>query len=145
MQKYLKWIFEVIFKIHTFSLKNNIYRLLRIWRAEVEKKGVAKASFDRVWRKFIQTRVLVGLLMMTVMALASFMSSVRNNLQFRSMSINPLVTNGLSRPDHLDKSIFILGELGFIFHSFSIKIMSANRMAPDETPRFAALHLGLFC
>ena len=50
-------------------------RLLRIWRAEVEKKGVAKASFDRVWRKFIQTRVFVALLVMTLMALASFLSS----------------------------------------------------------------------
>ena len=64
------------FQTQIVSLQFTIYRLLRIWRAEVEKKGVAKASFDRVWRKFIQTRVLVGLLMMTLMALASFMSSV---------------------------------------------------------------------
>ena len=26
-----------------------------------------------------------------------------------------------------------------------MKIMSANRLAPDGTPRFAASHLGLFC
>ena len=26
-----------------------------------------------------------------------------------------------------------------------MKIMSANRIAPDGTPRFAASHLGLFC
>ena len=32
----------------------------------------------------------------------------------------------------------------FIFH-FSMKIMSANRIAPDGTPHFAASHLGLFC
>ena len=32
----------------------------------------------------------------------------------------------------------------FLFH-FSMKIMSANRKAPDRTPFFAASHLGLFC
>ena len=32
----------------------------------------------------------------------------------------------------------------FLFH-FSMKFMSANRIAPDGTPRFAASHLGLFC
>ena len=30
------------------------------------------------------------------------------------------------------------------FH-FSMKISSANRIAPDGTPRFAASHLGLCC
>ena len=42
----------------------------------------------------------------------------------------------------------VLGELGVIFHflyHFSIEIMSANRIAPDGTPHFAASHLGLFC
>ena len=33
---------------------------------------------------------------------------------------------------------------GYLFH-FSMKFMSANRIAPDGTPRFAELHLGLFC
>ena len=28
---------------------------------------------------------------------------------------------------------------------FPMKIMSANRIAPDGMPRFAASHLGLFC
>ena len=32
----------------------------------------------------------------------------------------------------------------FLFH-FSMKIMSANRIDPDGTPRSAASHLGLFC
>ena len=40
-----------------------------------------------------------------------------------------------------DASIFIFSVL---FH-FSMNIMSANRIAPDGTPRFAASHLGLFC
>ena len=26
-----------------------------------------------------------------------------------------------------------------------MKLIKANRIAPDGTPRFAALHLGLFC
>ena len=32
----------------------------------------------------------------------------------------------------------------FLFH-FLMKILSANRIAPDGTPRFATSHLGLFC
>ena len=62
--------------------------------------------------------------------------------------INPLVTNGLSIPYHLDESIFIFrgirSHFSFSIH-FSMKIKSANRIAPDVTPRFAASHLGLFC
>ena len=46
------------------------------------------------------------------------------------------------------KHIFLfLGESGafFILISFSMKIMLANRIAPDGTPRFAASHLRLVC
>ena len=60
----------------------------------------------------------------------------------------PLVTNGLSNPYHLDESTFILGAMGVVFHFYFIflmKIIKANRIAPDGTPRFAASHLGLFC
>ena len=32
-----------------------------------------------------------------------------------------------------------------MFISFLTKIMLANRIAPDGTPRFAGSHLGLFC
>ena len=41
----------------------------------------------------------------------------------------------------------LLKELTFIFYlfHFSMKNMSANRIAPDGTPRLAASHLGLFC
>ena len=58
----------------------------------------------------------------------------------------PLVTNGLSLPYHFDfdESICIFRGMGSNF-SFWMKIMSANRIAPDGTPRFAASHLGLFC
>ena len=35
-------------------------------------------------------------------------------------------------------------DLSFLFH-FSKKFISANRIAPDGTPRFAASHLGLLC
>ena len=63
------------------------------------------------------------------------------------LSINPYVTNELSHPDHLDESTFILrgirSNISFLFH-FSMKFKSANRKAPDGTPRFAASHLGLF-
>ena len=60
--------------------------------------------------------------------------------------LNPRVTNGLSHPYLLDESTFIFrdikGNFSFLFH-FSMKIMSANRITPDGTPRFAASHLGL--
>ena len=37
-----------------------------------------------------------------------------------------------------------LSDFSFLFH-FSMKILSANRIAPDGTQRFAAAHIGLFC
>ena len=58
---------------------------------------------------------------------------------------NPLVTNGFS---HIIHSLSFLGALGVFFSFlflFSMKIILANRIAPDETPRFAESHLGLFC
>ena len=62
--------------------------------------------------------------------------------------INPFVTNGLSHPYQMDESTFIfrgsVGDFSFLFH-FSMNIRSANRIAPDGTPRFAASHLRLFC
>ena len=71
----------------------------------------------------------------------------RNLQQVQTASINPLLMNGLSHPNHLDESTFnfrgIRSDFSFIFH-FSMKIMSANRIAPDGTPRFEASHLGLF-
>ena len=48
----------------------------------------------------------------------------------------------------LDELTFIVrvikSNFSFLFH-FSMKIMVANRKAPDGTPRFAASHLGLIC
>ena len=35
--------------------------------------------------------------------------------------------------------------VGPLVFNFSMKILSANRIAPDRRPRFAASHLGLFC
>ena len=64
------------------------------------------------------------------------------------ISVNPLVTNGLSHPYQMDESIFIIKGSGcdfsFLFH-FSMKFMSENRIAPDGTPRFVVSHLWLFC
>ena len=61
---------------------------------------------------------------------------------------NPLVTNRLSHPYHLNESIFtfrdIRGNFSFLFHC-STKIISANRIASDGMPRYAASHLRLFC
>ena len=58
------------------------------------------------------------------------------------------MTNGLSHPNHLNESTSIFrgirSEFSFLFH-FLMKFISANRIAPDGTPRFAASHLGLFC
>ena len=69
-------------------------------------------------------------------------------LLLKNRQINPLVTNGFSHPYHLDESTFILrgfrGHVSFLFH-FSMKIMSANRIAPDGKPRFAVSYLELYC
>ena len=69
-------------------------------------------------------------------------------MTLRNAFINPLVTNGLSHPYHLDESIFILRgirvDFSFLFH-FSMKFMEATIISPDVTPRFAASHLGLLC
>ena len=61
------------------------------------------------------------------------------------------MTNGLSHvshPYHLDESILIYrgirSDFSILLH-FSMKIMSANRIDPDGTPRFAASHPGLLC
>ena len=58
------------------------------------------------------------------------------------------MANGFSCPYHLDESTFIFRGFGsnfsFLFH-LSMKMIQANRIAPDGTPCFAASHLGLFC
>ena len=58
------------------------------------------------------------------------------------------MTNEFSHPYQLDESTFSLrgirSNFSFLFH-FSMKIMSANRIAQDGKPRLAASHLGLFC
>ena len=62
--------------------------------------------------------------------------------------VKPYVTNGRSQHHYLDKSTLILrgaiGVLFFIFISFLIKSVSANSIAPGETPRSLASHLGLY-
>ena len=61
---------------------------------------------------------------------------------------NPLETNGLPHPYHLDECILILriirSNFSFLVH-FSTKFLLANRIDSDCTARFAASHLGLFC
>ena len=74
--------------------------------------------------------------------------SMKIDIPYRKRLLNPLVTNGFSHLRHLDESTFIFGDIRsifFILFNFSMKIIAANRKAPDGTPRFAASHLGLFC
>ena len=56
------------------------------------------------------------------------------------------MTNGFLHPYQLDESTSVFRGIGsdFLLH-FSMKIISANRIAPDGMPRFAASHLGLSC
>ena len=57
--------------------------------------------------------------------------------------LNPYVTNGLSYPYHLDFNFRgIRSMFSFLFH-FSMKIISANRIAPDDAA-FCGVTSGLF-
>ena len=66
--------------------------------------------------------------------------TLRRNICIRIL--NPL------NPYQLDESTSIFrgirSNFSFLFH-FSMKLMFANRIAPDGTLRYAASHLGLFC
>ena len=69
------------------------------------------------------------------------LSSVNNN-------INPYLTNEFSKYYHLGESTFIFRGIRSDFqvlNKFFMKILLANRIAPDGTPRSAASHLGLLC
>ena len=59
---------------------------------------------------------------------------------------NPFLTYGLSHHYHLDESTFIFRGTRSDFkfsYKFFMKILVANRIAPDGTQRSAASHLGL--
>ena len=68
-----------------------------------------------------------------------------NNVE--QLASNQLVTNGCSGRYQSDESTFIFRGFGsnfsFLFQ-FPIKIIQANRIAPDGTPQSAASHQGLF-
>ena len=56
--------------------------------------------------------------------------------------------NGFSNHYQLDESTFIFRDVRSDFYflfNFSMKFLSANRIAPDGTPCSAASHLGLYC
>ena len=59
------------------------------------------------------------------------------------------MTNRFSHHYFMGESTFIFGDVvrkDFLFlFQFSTKLLLANRIAPDGTPRSAASHLGLFC
>ena len=63
-------------------------------------------------------------------------------------NLNPYLTNGFSHYYHLGESTFIFRGIRSDFqflNKFLMKILLANRIAPDGTPRSAASHLGPFC
>ena len=118
-----------------------------------EKKILVR--FFRDWYfKFVTHKVCRWIILTCLIAVAIFFtfSAFRlelDNEQVRDIDpLNPLVTNGFSHPYHFDESIFILRGIScnfsFLFY-FSMKFMSANRIAPAGTPRFVASHLVLFC
>ena len=119
------------------------------WRrgTEIDTKTSIKENHNRTTKEQSAINLLV---VVAVGCVARTFLSVPNPPPVSAVAqkINPLVTNGLSHSYHLDESTFIFRGIGvffsFFFH-FSTKIMSANRTAPDGTPRFAASHLGLFC
>ena len=61
------------------------------------------------------------------------------------ININPFLTNEFTHHCHLEESTVIFKgiriDFRFLFH-FSMKILFANRIAPDGTPRSAASHRG---
>ena len=78
-----------------------------------------------------------------------FPQLTNGSISHRHNLFNPLVTNGLSHPYHLDGSTFIFTDIrGIFFHifiSFFDEIHKISKIAPDGKPRFAASHLRLFC
>ena len=50
---------------------------------------------------------------------------------------NPLVTNGLSHPYHLDESTFTFRGIRSILFYFSMNFLCANKKGPDGMPCFA--------
>ena len=62
------------------SKRNNktclLCRMMRLWKQELEKRGEKKASFVNVWIKFIMTRILLALVVLTIYALTSLSSYV---------------------------------------------------------------------
>ena len=61
---------------------------------------------------------------------------------------NPYLTNGLSHYYHLGESTLSFVGVrsdSYFLSQFSMKILQANRITADGTPRSAASHLGLFC
>ena len=62
--------------------------------------------------------------------------------------VNPFLTNGFSQYYHLGESAFIFRGIRSEFQSsynFLMKILLANRIATDGTPRSATSHMWLYC
>ena len=69
-------------------------------------------------------------------------------LSYLFFFISSYLTNGFSHHYRLDESTFIFRDVRsdfYVLSNFSMKILCANRIAPDGTPQNAASHLGLYC
>ena len=75
------------------------------------------------------------------------MQAIEYDLQHVTL-VNLYLTNGFSHYYHLGESTFIFRGIRSDFqflNKFLMKILLANRIAPDGTPRSVVSHLGLFC
>ena len=74
-------------------------------------------------------------------------SPYTHRCRLQTFGFNPFMMSGLTPRYNLDESTVTIGgiksDLDILF-DFSMKILSANRIAPDGTPRSAASHLGLY-
>ena len=54
----------------------------------------------------------------------------------RTGEFNPLVTNGLSHPYHLDESIFIFRDIGIIIFFILISFFDEDHASDQNNPRW---------
>ena len=90
---------------------------------------------ERIWVLMLQFLVFAYVLLSFYITLAASFQ-----YEFQFILINQNMPSELSHPYHLDESILMLcgisSNLSFSFH-FSMKVLSADRKAPDGTPLFA--------
>ena len=79
---------DELWKISKYDeARHNYKRLARLWKQEVEKKGLRNASLHQVIWKFVRTRILISTLCFFLFGVAIFLSSgivIRQLLQYVS-------------------------------------------------------------